>query len=96
MLGRIQHKNGQIEEAESLYREALQIRRSVDDDDDETIANALSYIGSILQQRGELDDAEAMQREALSDSPQRLRRRPYDIGRESPQPGYGADGEGRT
>ena len=66
VLGRIQHKSGQVEAAESLYREALRIRRSVDDEDDETIASALSYIGSILQQRGELAEAEAMQREALS------------------------------
>ena len=72
MLGRIQHKKGLTEEADTLYREALRLRRSVDDDDDETIANALSYIGSILQQRGELDDAEAMQHEALT-----IRRKVY-------------------
>ena len=72
LVGRVRHKKGQVDAAESLYRQALALRRSVDQEDDEMLANALGYIGSILQQRGEIAEAESLQLEALA-----IRRRLY-------------------
>ncbi len=55
---------GQTEEAESVLREALELRRA-NGSDEEAIANSLNQLGMHLSYMGEYEEAEAMLRECV-------------------------------
>ena len=65
VLGRIQHKMGNVGEAEELYRSGLDLHGGRSGSGTDEVARGLSYLGSLLEQRGALQEAEVMHRDAL-------------------------------
>jgi non-specific serine/threonine protein kinase/serine/threonine-protein kinase len=64
-VGFILQERGELDEAESYYREALDGCRRVLGDDHELTLTLINNMGFVLQERGELDDAESYYREGL-------------------------------
>lgn len=58
------HRAQEIERAEALQREALEIRRRFPEDWEEVVKVSVN-LASILQQKGELDEAESLVEEAI-------------------------------
>lgn len=64
-MGVLLSKQGRLDEAEALYREALGGNRRVLGDEHPSTLRVVSYMGLLYQRRGKLDEAEALFREAL-------------------------------
>lgn len=63
-VGLTLRKQGQLDEALKNHREALRIKRDIEDDP-KSIATSLNHAAAILRQRGDLDEAEETTREAI-------------------------------
>ena len=59
-LGRTYQGLGLVEEAEEQVKEALEIRRSMEDRDELGVAEAMNQLGVIHYSRGELDSADSL------------------------------------
>lgn len=59
------HAEGQYGEAELLYREAIEMNRTLLGDDHPDIAMALNNLAFVIRQKGDLDAAIAMSRDSL-------------------------------
>jgi tetratricopeptide (TPR) repeat protein len=68
-LGRVAHRRGDLDEAERLYRRALEISDRLDDHPG--IASGYHQLGILAQTRGDLDEAERLYRRALEISERR-------------------------
>ncbi len=64
-LGDLRYDQGRIDEAEDLFRRALEIRRELHGDEHPQVATGLNDLGVALYARGELDAAEVPLRQAL-------------------------------
>ena len=64
-LGHVLRRAGELEEAETLFRQALDIRRRELGEPSEGVAESLHDLGWLYQDQGKFDDAEALFREAL-------------------------------
>ena len=65
-LGSILHRRTDLDAAEQLYREALQLLRANSLDDSPLMPHALHQLGSLLAHRGEIDDALKLHEEGLA------------------------------
>jgi len=65
-LARLLDERAKYGEAESLYREALAIRRDLYGNEQEDVATILNNLGLLLQKKGRPSEAEPMLREALA------------------------------
>jgi tetratricopeptide (TPR) repeat protein len=64
-LGAIQHKQGDLDEAEVTLRKAWEIRRAVHGDDHPETATTINRLAMVLWERHDLDEAESLLRQAL-------------------------------
>ncbi len=62
-LGHLLATVGQVDQAEQMYRRALEMDEELDREDG--VASDYSYLGLIYNKRGDLDEAERMHRKAL-------------------------------
>lgn len=65
-LAVVREKQGDLVEAERVYRQALVLRRELHGDVHTEIASTLNNLGTVLSKQTKLDDAEAAYREALA------------------------------
>ena len=77
-LAVLENRLGHEAEAESLYREALRVDRSIHGDEHVEVATDLSNLTSLLTSSGKLEEAESTGREALA-----MRRRLHPAGHTS-------------
>jgi tetratricopeptide (TPR) repeat protein len=64
-LGEIYRELSHYEEAETMHRQALAIRRKLWGDEHPAVASSLSNLGLVLWSRGKLAEAEAVERKSL-------------------------------
>ena len=62
----LREREGEMQPAESLYREALAMARRRPGEDDARTASLLDDLGRVRQEQGDLDGAERLEREALA------------------------------
>src|SRR5438309_6583898 len=60
------HLQGKLGEAETMYGQALAMRRRLEGNEHLQVANSLNNLAAVLRDQGKLADAESMQREALA------------------------------
>ncbi len=65
-LAVLREELGMMDEAESLLREVLVIRRKLHTDTDPALAGTLQSLGTLLRENGKLEEAQAMGTEALT------------------------------
>jgi len=75
IVGRVQHSNGRLLDAERQASAALSIREKLANGDSADLAQCLNDLASVLQDRGRLDEAESMYARALE-----MRRRLFPKG----------------
>ncbi len=66
VLARVLAEEGKLDQAETLARETLAVRRRVMPEGHEGTGRTLLYLGAILVQKGKLDEAEPHLKEALT------------------------------
>ena len=63
-LGVVYYTRGELEQAESMFRQALELNQSMNNS--EGMATDFSNLGLVFRKRGKLDQAETMFRKALA------------------------------
>ncbi len=67
LVASVRRREGRIDEAEGLWREALALRRAAEPQDPAGLAKGMFHLGDLLRvHRGEMEEAEALYREGLA------------------------------
>src|SRR5262249_53544313 len=64
-LGNLLRRLGKLSEAETLHREALNMRRALFGEDSPKVVNSLDNLAIVLRAAGNLEEAASKQREAI-------------------------------